>query len=223
MAAIDFALTTLDTLKAEILPDPSDTSQDSILTRAILAATDRIEAYLSRKLCYREGLIEDFQDQDLQRWLRLRAYPLREVESVELLDDEGAVEETLLAVDYYMDATAGLLFKRQGSWFDGGRTHWPDVSHPRFAGNSRPRYRVTYSAGYYGPNQEAGPIVRDLPYDIEQACLIYAKSSYLNRDQDFRLVREHLLEAANWFDNESMEREVARLLAPYKSVVQARP
>lgn len=223
MAAIDFALTSLGTLKSEILQDPTDTAQDALLTRAILAATDRIESYLSRKLCYRDGVIELFQDQDMQRWLRLRAYPLREVESVELLDEDGEVEETLLPTEYSIDAAAGLLFKRHGAWFDGGRTLWPDVSHPRFAGNSRPRYRVTYSAGFYGPNQATMSIERDLPYDIEQACLIYAKSSYLNRDQDFRLVREHLLEAANWFDNESMEREVARLLAPYKSIVQPRP
>lgn len=221
MAAIDYALSTLATLKAEVLSDPSDTSQDAILLRALLSATDRVQSYCGRKLCFREGIVQDFQDHGQARRLVLRQYPVRAVTSVELLGDAGTVEEVLDATSYMAELNKGTLFRLDGSWCDFGRTVWPDVAHPPFVGNSRPRFRVTYDAGWYGPNQETGSIERDLPYDIEQACLIYAKSSYLNHDQDFRLVREHLLEAANWFDNESMEREVARLLAPYKTIQQA--
>ena len=219
MAAIDFALTTLGTIKQDLLIDPTDTAQDAALTRAILAATDRVQSYLGRKLCYREGLIETFQDQDMQRYLRLKSYPVREIVSVESLDSDGTQDELIDAADYDIQGDSGLLFYRRGSWYDSGRTLWPDVAHPPFRGNSRPRWRITYHAGYYGPNQTG--LERDLPYDIEQATLIYAKSSFLNSDQDFRLVREHLLEAANWFDNESMEREITRLLAPYKSIIQS--
>jgi hypothetical protein len=221
MADIDFALTTLATLKSELSVDPTDSSSDSMLTRMILMATDRVQAYLGRKLCYRTGLVEQYQDQDLDRYLLLKTYPVRVVTSVERLDDDGAVIEAVPVRDYELNAPMGSLFHRRGSWYDSGRTLWNDVSHPPFRSNSRPHWRITYSAGYYGPNQ-MGISDRDLPYDIEQAALILAKSAYLNRDQDFRLVREHLLEAANWFDDAAMDREVARLLAPYKAVKQAR-
>lgn len=221
MADIDFALTTLATLKAELLPDPSVTTEDAMLTRMILAASQRVESHVGRKLTYREGLVEKYQDQDYDRYLLIKNYPIRLVQKIERLDDDGAVIEIVPSADYEVDEALGSIFHRRSSWYDGGRTLWPDVSHPPFRSNSRPHWKVTYDAGYYGPGQGTEG-TRDLPYDIEQAALIYAKSSYLNRDQDFRLVREHLLEAANWFDNESMEREVARLLAPYKSIKQAR-
>lgn len=220
MPAIDFALSTLQALKDDLLADPSDTSQDAQLTRALLAATDRVESYLGRKLCYREELVFESQGLPTSRYLVIPAYPLRVVDTVEQLDSEGTAE-LYEATKYVADLTSGILFNRIGSWCDPGVTRWNDVTQPPFIGNSRPFWRVTYSAGYYGPNQTL-IADRDLPYDIEQACLLYAKSNYLSRDTDFRLVREHLLEAANWFDNTALDKEVERLLKPYRTLRQSR-
>lgn len=218
------ALTTLATLKSELLEDPSDTSQDAVLTRAILSATARVESLLGRHLCYQEGIEQIEQDQSLQRRIVLDARPVREVTRVDFVADDGELTE--IEPDQWVLEKNAYLMRRFGSWFDQGRTRWPDVQSPVFKNNSRACYKITYNAGYYGPNQEdpgaAPPIVRDLPYDLEQAALLLAKSTFLNKDSDFRLVREHVLEAANWFDNSSLDKEVERLLKPYRGVRMSR-
>jgi hypothetical protein len=77
--------------------------------------------------------------------------PVTAVASVVLLDESGSVLDSYASTDYAIDLEHGELW-RSGGWVDGGM----------------PIYRVTYTAGYITPSQ-AG--TRDLPWDLEEACL----------------------------------------------------
>ncbi len=143
-------LTTLDTLK-ELLKDiiPAGyTGDDANLDMFILTTSAAIESYLDRQLAA--------ADYDLRlpptysRELRLPFYPVTNIALVRHGDEVLGTDDYAL-----LDGGAGgVLAIETGIW--------------------RKEVRVEFTAGYVLPGQTG----RDLPYDIEYACLLWCQQMF---------------------------------------------
>lgn len=166
------ALTTLATAKDEL--GISDTSQDDRIERCILQASAACQGFTDRDF-RKESTVERLQASGTRR-LVLGRTPLASITSV-VVDDE-----TLDATEYEIeDAAAGLLYRENG---------WPridavvvgSIARDPIAGTAKRDVVVTYTGGYVLPNDSSG--TRDLPYDVEQACVLTVVSIYRGRGRD---------------------------------------
>lgn len=164
------ALTTLDTVK-EVL-GVHGSSQDAALTRYINTASEAIERYCDRRF-QRATVVEKVGFMGGQRLL-LERTPLVSITSI-------VVDGVTLGADVYSieSAAQGTVYRESG---------WPwsadviDAMNPyRLPGTERQLATVTYVGGYILPN-DAG--VRDLPYDLEQACVDAVVALYRQQGRD---------------------------------------
>lgn len=105
--------------------------------------------------------------------------------------------------EFEFDRAAGLVYRRGGYH----QLHWAGF-----------RVVATYTAGWTLP----GPPSRNLPFDIEQACLILAAARFAGRGRD-PLLRSEMTEgvgSSSWLDPragmEALPPQVAGLLEPYR-------
>lgn len=141
------ALTTIDALKSELQIAAEDTSQDAVLARYINAASDAIRAFCGRD--FARARLTDVRQGSGGPAVLLRAYPIVEVHDV---DANGKP-----VTDYRLDRDTGVLWRAAG---------WPR--------SETPNVEVEYTGGYVTPAQADEHTERDLPYDIEEACLATA-------------------------------------------------
>lgn len=154
----EHALTTIDTVRAQLGLGPEDMSQDAILVRMINGASDAIRTYCDRDFARAQRI--DRLEGPGGRVLLLPLYPVLQVERVTADGTPVPVEE------YDVDAQAGRLIRRCGSWPGG-----PGLT-----------VEVVYEAGYITPEQaRKGMGERDLPYDLEEACIATVMSWYSRR------------------------------------------
>lgn len=152
------ALTTIDAVRAQLGLGPEDTSQDAVLARMINSASDVIRTYCDRDFARAQRT--DRLEGPGGPVLLLPLYPVLQVESVTADGTPVPVEE------YDVDAQAGRLIRRRGSWPGG-----PGLT-----------VEVVYEAGYITPEQaRKGVGERDLPYDLEEACIATVMSWYSRR------------------------------------------
>ncbi len=154
----EHALTTIDAVRAQLGLDPEDTSQDAILARMINGASDAIRTYCDRDFARAQRT--DRLEGPKGPVLLLPLYPILRVESV-------TADGTLVPFEEYdVDAQSGRLIRRCGSWPGG-----PGLT-----------VEVVYEAGYITPEQaRKGMGERDLPYDLEEACIATVMSWYSRR------------------------------------------
>ncbi|EHM01152.1 hypothetical protein HMPREF9946_02227 [Acetobacteraceae bacterium AT-5844] len=112
-----------------------------------------------------------------------------------------------LAGEIEVDAAAGLIYRLHGD----ERCAW-----------DRTRIEVTYTAGWVLPGSPA----RDLPQDVEQACLILmaARGASLGRDPMLRSETTEGVGSNSWIasaDMGALPPQAASLLEPYVRVVVA--
>jgi len=192
MALAASALTTVSALEAEMGITPSSAGVTlALLERAINAASASIAAALSRELHHAERA--ERAAGHGTPLLLARVTPLRAIALVEYLADDS--DEALDAADYRIaDASAGLVQRLGASWRWTGRT--TSIEGDPQGGSEQALYRLTYTAGWITPAQEAGPLVRDLPYDIEDACLRLATLVYKGRGRDESVKSRKLMSAS---------------------------
>lgn len=145
------ALTTIEALKAELSIPVEDKSKDAVLARAVNAASDAIRQYCRREFA-RSEVTEHLQGNGSPR-LMLTRTPVVDVIAVHLWDDPIDLDTITI------DRDSGILT---------GRNVWPE--------SNTPNVRVEYVGGYVTPAQASAGQDRDLPFDIEAACLIIASS-----------------------------------------------
>lgn len=204
-------LALLADLRAELAL--SDDTADPLLATMLDAASAAIASYCQRtfaKATYTET-VGGFGSTNLL----LSRTPIVSVTSVTLLTDaltDWSIE----------DADAGLLYRKAG-W--DRTTQFGGLLEPHAMPNSEsPDFTIVYVAGYDLPDQP----LPTLPLEIQRACLLTAKSWYLNRAQDpargvvtgVRMADgSGVTYAANTNDpsaGQALPGVVTRLLAPYR-------
>ena len=154
----EHALTTIDVVREQLGLDPEDTSQDALLARMINGASDAIRTYCDRDFA-RDRRRDRFEGPG-GPVLLLPLYPVVSVESVSV---NG---EVVSSDDYDVDAETGRLIRRAGMW-------------PLASGLA---VEVVYEGGYITPEQARNGLgERNLPYDLEEACIATVMSWYSRR------------------------------------------
>lgn len=152
-------LTTLETIKETL--QITDSSRDGTIARLIQSASRAIESYTQH--AYARQTYEESLTGEDHPILILQETPIRAVSSV--------VAEGSPITDYTIhDSEAGMLYREAG-WATGAWIGW-SVEPDRIPGTAEMIYVVTYEAGYYCP----GHPDRDLPTNIEQACIETVKA-----------------------------------------------
>lgn len=175
MALPDSALTTWETIQGELKLAATD---QTACERIINVATAAIERYCGRTF-YKRELVERLQPSGMNR-LVLTVKPIASITNV--VDDGTVISSSEYTIE---DAAAGFL------WRDAG---WPvrellrGISGDGEPNSSKRALVVAYIGGYVTPTMEdleADPqIVRDLPQDLEQACIEVAASLWRRRGID---------------------------------------
>lgn len=145
-------------------------ASDPKLPRLIGAASGAIRRYLNRpQLHYGASIVEKLPGFEGQVRLYLGVAPLISVASIVLPDGT-----TLDPADYTIEDLEAAALYRAAGWpytglcDDGGRLY----------GEAK-TIVVTYAGGWVTPAQSG---TRNLPFEIEEACLLTVKSLYQYRD-----------------------------------------
>lgn len=193
MSLSEHALTTLKTLKSELLIPEAESSHDATLIRIINGASDAIRRYCRRDFC-RATVTERVRGSGRQTLLLSRT-PIVDIESV-LMDDQAVMS-------YEVQAGPGMLINTYGAWPENATI------------------TIAYTAGYVTPKQAADSsdtLVRDLPHDVEEACIITAvtRYQYLGQPADAQIlqleqIRVHFVEGGR----SGIPQAAQALLEPY--------
>jgi hypothetical protein len=203
------ALTTVSRLAEDLELQSED--QTSRLEHYVHMATSWVHNYCLRTFYY-EALRTDRLPGYGQPKLLVNKPPIRDL--IEVRFEGIPVADS----DYsLLDTRGGILLNRRG-WRSTASRAGGYITEDPHPGSEAPLYEVDYSAGYVTPVQADLDVTltRDLPEDIEQACLILATSMYLEAGRNFRVRRAHLLEAGTWYETEELKKSLHLLLAPYR-------
>lgn len=189
------ALTTIEALKSELSIPTEDSSQDAVLARAINAASDAVRRYCGRDFA-RAKVTEHLIGRGSPALL-VSLSPIVSVEAVAIQGQEVDVSE--LAID----DGAGILVRLHGTW--------PE--------SDRPNVSVSYTGGWVTPAQAEGEdLDRDLPHDIEEACLVIAATRVQSMGQpvDAQILQVEQIRV-HWSEGgrQSIPQQAAMLLEPY--------
>ena len=187
--------------------DISVRSHDDTLVRMIRTASRHIDKYCNRSFYYNAAQIETFRGYD-NVTISLRRTPV--ISITEIYD---IVLNQVVSSDSYSleDSETGIIYNTNTFAFAGFLNR--GISQDRQYTTARKRYRVTYEGGYNTPEQTAGPY--DLPADVEQAAIILTTNLFRNRTRNPQIKREHVLEAAVWYQDEGFKSLISELLDPY--------
>lgn len=177
--ADSIALTTLATVKDEL--GITATTWDEALKRRILVASEAIAGHCNRT--FRRAEVTETLRPSGAQVIVLSRTPVVEIASI----TEGG--RTIAASEYVLqNAAAGMVFRDAG-W--PARQPWlVGVSLTPIPGTGAADIEVTYTGGYVLPNDTSG--TRDLPHDLEQACIETVKSLHLGAGRDRLVVGESL-------------------------------
>lgn len=194
------ALTTADQLRFELglEANEGDTTQ---LESRINRASALIASYLGAPLHYEAGIVERVAGFGTSR-LTLTRRPVRAIASIVLY--LGAQSETVSADAYRIEqAQLGFVERVGGLW--AWTTAGAGLEPNGVAGQERLDYAVTYAGGWITPAQAGGALVRDLPEDIEAACLALAVLSWRSRGRDPSVKERKLMSATIKYGSTSDE------------------
>lgn len=179
------ALTTLAEAKTEL--GVSGSGDDDYISRLINAASDAIRRYCDRVFYYEEDIEEPVAGFGQTRLVVARA-PI--VGTISSITYEGtALDTTTYSVE---DAEAGIIYREYGfNWT--AKLGNGAIGEP-LPGTEELSYVVTYTGGYYTPQQYAddNSVDRSLPWDLEDACIQLVTSRYRAKGRDPRINMERL-------------------------------
>lgn len=202
-------LADLESVKRELSIASTDASDDKLISDLIDYASDYIRSYTDRD--FHLKTITETRPSRGSNYMVLSYRPLRTLTWAQL--DGTSVSSTTYEVD---DAEAAIVWRERG-WdhtviFDNFITQRPT----RFG---RRDWSFRYQAGYILPGSTEG--TRDLPKDIEKACIEIVKSWYLRQSQDPSVKREEVGEAMIEYFDGTYETAVPKssldLLGPYRT------
>lgn len=171
MALATNALTRVSTVEDEL--GIASGTEDARLQRMINVASAAVESYTGREF-YRDTAISETVRTTEGPYMFLSRPPINSITSISFLGS------ALSLGDYEIhSANSGIVYAINGSWAY-AQTYYQDISRTPATGMERKAHTVVYDGGYYTPKQEDdGDGTRNLPYDIEQACILLV--SFLRR------------------------------------------
>mgnify|MGYP000566108231 CR=1 FL=1 len=195
MALTAVALTTVDALRTHLCASDSALSDPRAESLIIAASRELMRLAGGRHFERGAGLVHDVEGYGTQE-ISAPRFPIASITSVALLSaSDGTVTSTYDSTDYRIsNAEAGLVYRAYG-W------PWTTISGDSIRGGGAPGHeakliRLTYDAGWITPHQAtaAGGSLgaRDLPEDIEQACLDGAALLYHQDGRDRSITSERL-------------------------------
>jgi hypothetical protein len=187
--------------------DISIRDHDDTLVRMIRTASRHIDKFCNRSFYYDAAAIETFRGYD-NTTVSLSRTPVASVTEVYDLILGQVVSSDRYSLE---DAETGIIYNTETFAFSGFVNR--GISQDRQYTTARKRYRVTYAGGYNTPEQTAGTY--DLPADIEQAVIILTTNLFRNRTRNPQIKREHVLEAAVWYQDQGFKSLIQELLDPY--------
>ena len=167
MALSSDALTTIAACE-EALSITAGT-ENVYLTRLTEFASSRIKRYCNRTFYWEED-IEEYIRSGGTNHLVVSRRPVSAITSVEY-NDAAVSSDDYKCVGYSKLEDAGTIYN-SGGWY------WPatqikNIARDQYPGSEDPLYKVTYDGGWVTPAQydDDNTLTRDLPYDLEQACI----------------------------------------------------
>lgn len=174
-----------------------DATVQAKLERIINAVSDEMASLAHRTFEYGAAIVEKQRGYDDVRMVLDRA-PLKAITSIEWLSWDGSSVSTFAATSYEIDedGLSGMIYRSAG--FAWTAQLAGDILGSPMAGTERAAYRVTYAGGWVTPEQarlDAALLVplgwvRDLPYDLEEACIQSAIAVYRKSGQDRSVLAE---------------------------------
>lgn len=228
------ALTTYATVK-DALGLPDDTAQSRV-ELLINAASAVIEQELNRPLCFQAGEVEEIRAKGVNT-LRLRRTPVKSIAQIALLAFDRSVLYTYDPVTYSCtdaDAEAGIVSRTVSGLLAApisGSSGWMwsaelamDIAGSPLAGSERKSLRVIYDGGWITPAQADtahGGMggTRDLPYDIEHACIIAVSSAFARYGTNQNITSATLHQSSVSYDSGStsaLPADAMAMLRPYR-------
>lgn len=200
MALSSNALTTYAAARDALgLSNDDPESAKDILERIINAVSSAMSKRSNRQF-HRQTVTAERHGTNGSPRLCLKVCPVISVSSVTINAPDGTVYDTVTTTSYYIeDADAGFLAKPSG---------WANTAFLPFGiggtGLNQPdepekRIRVTYVGGWITPEQARLDsllpvplgLVRDLPQDIEDACIQSVVSVFRRDGQDRNVIAEN--------------------------------
>ncbi len=213
-SATDSKLTAVQTVKDEI--GLSGTDDDNFIDRLIDEISGAITTYTDRVFAQEkvEERVPGYDHPDLI----VSRTPIQSIESIEFVSNGSAT--TIDSDNYFIsDAEAGFVRRDEaisgGIWSSTLRVSTDLVPHhPPLAPELS--WKVTYTGGYVLPNWSD---TRDLPHDIERACLEGVKARFLARQRDPNITRiniDNIYSAS--FTQFGLPETALQLLDPYRRI-----
>ena len=185
-------------------------TDDNYLERLIKVASRRVDHWCHRTFHYEAAATLNFA---YRKWPWVDLVKPNVIAITSVTDTETS--EALVATGYAL-ARDQLYLKvslPNTAWTDGGIDEQIDYE------SAFPRHRVVYEAGYETPEQSAtgaDPLPIDIQFAVEGMVVDY----FMNKGQNPRIKREHVLESAVWFDVNFREALMESVLAPYRRIIQ---
>jgi hypothetical protein len=184
MALTAAALTTLAKANAEI----GTSGEDDLVEQLIEAISSRIATYCNRTFYFEEDISESIGGYGGTQLVVARP-PIVDITSI-------ALDGNTVSSEYYSypNADAGIIYHELG-WDNTALASGSWVTVDKLAGTENPIYVVTYDGGYVTPQQAVDDVTltRNLPLDLEDACLEWVNARYQRKGKDPRLQGEKIL------------------------------
>ena len=185
MALSTNALAELADVKTEL--GIAVSTYDTYLTRLINVISDQIERYIGRKLYWEEDIEEDTPGFGRRKMVLDR----KPISGTPVLTYNG----TTVSTDTYevFNANGGILFALDNWIWTAGPVG--GITPDPWPGTERKLYTVTYDAGFVTANQDTLDVAltRNLPFDLEDACIRMVTSRYRSQGKGAGVKREGML------------------------------
>lgn len=196
-------LTTLE-MAYDFLGISSDAGADAQLNFLIDVASDIIAGY-----CGREFALQKYEEK-LPGYgtnkLLLSVTPIKNIESVTV--------DGLPVDDYEVESDeAGILYRSKG-WVWRPKLSW-DIVYSVIPNSEELNVDVVYEAGFILPGQEG----RDLPGDLEYACLLVIKALLETEERSPGITSERIGDWQASYSADIVPGSVISLLEPWKCAV----
>ncbi len=207
------ALTTLALVKDELGITAS--TYDTVLERMILAASQAIGRFCNRDF-RKEAATERLPGSGTLRLVLART-PVTAIASI--VDDGTTVGSGTYSIE---NAAAGIVVG-DAVWRSQDLAVGIGIGQEPVPGTGKRALVVTYTGGYVLPGDSTG--TRDLPYDLEEACIVTVVALYRRRGQDRTVVQEQLGDAAQTYASSDamtasvIPAEAQAILRRYRRVV----
>ena len=183
-------LTTVQRVSDELsLPDGS-APDDELLASFIDEASAFIERYTGFRFP-QETVVEKLGSDGGHRLILSR----RPIKSITSIKYKGAlVDSSLYEIE---DAMAGFVWRNDSKWKNTIEVAGGIVN--KLYGPPSQDYEVEYVAGYIVPEDTSA--TRDLPFDIERACIELCKLYYYRQKADPMVRRERIGDSFVWYQD----------------------